>query len=128
MVNFTGSPRIFRAYSLQPKQPKKTHNCYKGCLNKLCLNPLTVFLYKSTLPNIATSSLKKMGSRPGNPQKSFQVCKPGPGASCNRTIGALFLQQHHRAHRGHSGSLRVEVDRAPSANLEKDLCIFFLGG
>jgi len=44
-----------------------------------------------------------------------QVCKPGPGATCNRTIGALFLQQHHRAHRN-SGSLRL--DRSCSSLIE----------
>ena len=53
-----------------PNSPRKTHNCYKGCLNKFVLESFNGALYKSTLPNTATCSLKTW-ARPVNPQKSF---------------------------------------------------------
>ena len=83
-----------------PKCPRKTHNCYKGCLNKLCLNPLTVpyinrlsqtyqhlqrvsihhpLGFKDGTPlkvQVATCSLKKWALQ-GNPQKSFIFQFPG---------------------------------------------------
>ena len=55
-----------------PNSPRKTHNYYKGCLNKLCLNPLTV-------PYINIESPKHTSTFKGVPNGSvsgfqFTIC------------------------------------------------------